>query len=179
MKLKYIFLLLFFSSLLFLNMDCTEKPDPVPEPQLPPLTHEGKNTFGCLVNGELWLPDVDGGMGVVHELSCEYVNGYFDLDAKIFTKDKNQKISLTLYNSILHKDKIYMLNDKNPGSGYYLNYRIPCTVRTDSLINGKLIISFIDTLTRIVSGTFNFTAYSIDCDTIRITDGRFDVKYIY
>ena len=22
---------------------------------LPPLTHEGKNTFGCLVNGEVWV----------------------------------------------------------------------------------------------------------------------------
>jgi hypothetical protein len=31
---------------------------PPQQQQLPPITTEGKNTFGCLVNGEVWLPEV-------------------------------------------------------------------------------------------------------------------------
>jgi hypothetical protein len=35
------------------------KIDPVPVPaidQLPPITQTGANTFGCLINGNVWLP---------------------------------------------------------------------------------------------------------------------------
>jgi hypothetical protein len=28
-----------------------------PKPKLPPITSEGKNTFGCRVNGKVWLPE--------------------------------------------------------------------------------------------------------------------------
>ncbi|HYG16765.1 MAG TPA: hypothetical protein VEC12_13495 [Bacteroidia bacterium] len=28
---------------------------PEPKPEMPPLTFEGKNTFGCTINGELLL----------------------------------------------------------------------------------------------------------------------------
>jgi hypothetical protein len=27
------------------------------EPQLPPITQTGAGTFGCLVNGDIWLPE--------------------------------------------------------------------------------------------------------------------------
>ena len=33
------------------NKDNTEEPE-----ELPPITTTGENTFGCLVNGEVWLP---------------------------------------------------------------------------------------------------------------------------
>ena len=34
-----------------------ETTTPTPEQQLPGLTTTGENTFGCLVNGEAWLPE--------------------------------------------------------------------------------------------------------------------------
>jgi hypothetical protein len=34
-----------------------ENTTPTPEQQLPGLTTTGENTFGCLVNGEAWLPE--------------------------------------------------------------------------------------------------------------------------
>jgi hypothetical protein len=54
-------------SLLFHS--CTKTPDePEPDPTptpctncLPPITTEGKNTFGCKVNGKIWLPKGGGG----------------------------------------------------------------------------------------------------------------------
>jgi hypothetical protein len=34
---------------------------PTPKEKLPPITHEDKNTFGCLVNGKVWLPNGNDG----------------------------------------------------------------------------------------------------------------------
>ncbi len=33
------------------------------EPELPPITTEGKGTFGCYVNGNLFLPEAPSGYG--------------------------------------------------------------------------------------------------------------------
>jgi hypothetical protein len=49
-KLSMIILLFF----LFAAGSC-EKEDEAP--QLPPVTQTGEDTFGCLVNGEAWLPE--------------------------------------------------------------------------------------------------------------------------
>lgn len=38
---------------------CKKTVTPIPTPiveQLPPATQEGKNTFGCLINGNVWVP---------------------------------------------------------------------------------------------------------------------------
>jgi hypothetical protein len=52
--------LLFFSLTLLLGA-CELFPEAEPENVLPPITQEGANTFGCKVNGEVWLPYKDGG----------------------------------------------------------------------------------------------------------------------
>lgn len=44
--------------------------------------------------------------------------------------------------------------------------------------SGKLTITRLDKVNRIISGTFNTTLFEPSCgDTIRITDGRFDMKF--
>ncbi len=46
--------------------------------------------------------------------------------------------------------------------------------------NGTLIITKVDRATGIIAGTFEYDAYSPECnDTVRITEGRFDVRYKY
>jgi hypothetical protein len=47
-------------------LSCQKEPAPTATPieiidynVLPPITHEGKNTFGCKVNGEVWVPRVE------------------------------------------------------------------------------------------------------------------------
>src|ERR1700733_2066445 len=40
--------------LLYINTQCKKS---APPPNiLPPMTQEGKNTFGCKINGEVWIP---------------------------------------------------------------------------------------------------------------------------
>jgi hypothetical protein len=56
---------------LFLTNCGPESPFIEPEPEeLPPITTEGLNTAGCLVNGELWLPKPGGGLKP--GIDCEY-----------------------------------------------------------------------------------------------------------
>ena len=42
---------------------------------------------------------------------------------------------------------------------------------------GELIITKLDKNAGIISGTFNATLYKPGCDTLKITDGRFDMKF--
>jgi len=60
-------------------MTCENPPVPDPEPELPPITHEGKNTFGCLVNGKVWVAEVDGGFGMIHKIQTDRQTNYFIL----------------------------------------------------------------------------------------------------
>jgi len=47
---------------------------------------------------------------------------------------------------------------------------------TDTIVGGKLILLKADTINEIFSGTFEFTVVDSQCDTIKITNGRFDIK---
>ncbi len=51
-----------------------------------------------------------------------------------------------------------------------------CSYRTDTINNGKLTITHFDSAKRIVSGRFHFTVAKKGCDTIKVTEGRFDIQ---
>jgi hypothetical protein len=42
---------------------------------------------------------------------------------------------------------------------------------------GELKLSKVDVSNKIISGTFWFNIKTDFCDTLKITDGRFDIKY--
>ncbi|MGE5108914.1 MAG: hypothetical protein ACM3H8_15350, partial [Sphingobacteriales bacterium] len=50
----FILYLLIASNILFIGGKCKKEPQ-VSTPQLPPETQIGAGTFGCLVNGKVWL----------------------------------------------------------------------------------------------------------------------------
>ncbi len=63
--------------------------------------------------------------------------------------------------------------------GYYAKWNGSATVDyyTTVKYTGKVTLTVADKTSRIVAGTFEFTGCNpITKDTIRITDGRFDVK---
>lgn len=47
----------------------------------------------------------------------------------------------------------------------------------DLIYKGILTVKKLDTINQIISGTFWFTAVNSNGDTVKITDGRFDVYY--
>ena len=65
---KLTLILLFTIPLLALK--CNNDPEPNdPIDQLPPITQTGENTFGCLVDGEVWLPK---GSLLKQDISVDY-----------------------------------------------------------------------------------------------------------
>ena len=55
---------------------------------------------------------------------------------------------------------------------------IICYYDFENTFSGKVNFSKIDRINFIISGKFEFSTVTQDCDTIRITDGRFDMQYI-
>jgi len=48
---------------------------------------------------------------------------------------------------------------------------------TNSKVSGQLIITKFDQSNQIISGNFYFNAVDFSGDTVKITDGRFDMLY--
>lgn len=53
-----------------------------------------------------------------------------------------------------------------------------CRHEATDIIGGNINFSRIDKTNFIVSGIFEFSTVSGTCDTVQITEGRFDIKYI-
>jgi hypothetical protein len=171
---------------------CKKDPPPIP-PQiidysvLPPETQTGANTFGCLVDGKVWVPRVP-----------LYTVTYRDIEATVWEKDGsgsgsiicnlvdvNQQIDNWLQitfgptnfniGSYCHGDSnvIASASIRQISSNYYES-------DYGDTSENCVKITKIDTINKIVSGNFNFTLYKDSLklwDKVKISDGRFDLKY--
>ena len=160
-----------FTCLLLASMGCSDDDSELPAP-----TQEGLNTFGCLVNGEIWSPK-----GNV---------GYSNLDISYDPNLEGGSFDLATYRIINNEDQdyIYMYspNVQNVGSyslsieeGVVTFDNLPlCNYDRDTSVyrTGILNITRLDLEQAIISGTFEFTLAKPNCDTIRVTKGRFDMK---
>lgn len=170
-------LLLFLCSLLLTNCSLFSKKDP--QPELPPATQEGKHTFGCKVNGEVWLPS---GFNGTPNLVARYGIKYF-FDSNTFNittyRNKNQKIyqHIGIYSDSLIGPGVYPLYIPEKHKASFLDFETRCFYREDTYFKGTLTVTKLDTQRNIISGLFELTFAQPDCDTIRVTEGRFDVKY--
>lgn len=156
--------------------------DIVPDDTLPPITKEGKNTFGCMINDTLWLadknnliyePSFDSGrlnvQGEVLEFNWSSYN--FELVSSIGIVSGKSTITST------GKYKIGLYDEKQNQIGGFC-YKEKTNYSTNTTYVGELNLLRLDSVKRIVSGTFYFDA--IDPYTkrvVKIRDGRFDIKY--
>jgi hypothetical protein len=174
---------------LLLGASCRKtKPDDIPKTELeklPPITQTGANTFGCLVDGVAWLPNGSkpqtGGPNIQVYVDPTFQGGRFSVSGNKY-KEPNQFISigsakctsLGLFNLDSSYNGLQFYRNVNGSS--YVNYS-----SSDSGIYKKGFISITryDLSTGIFSGTFEgklFKPNGSYGDTIRITNGRFDVK---
>jgi hypothetical protein len=135
----------------------------------PPETQEGKNTFGCLVDGKAWVirSSIDA--------QAFYQEGVLSITADL--SEKAQGISITIRDNDI-KNIEYLLESEPIAYALYGDDVENCGYSTTSMFKGKLLITKIDKVNFIISGTFDFEAYSSDCGKIvKITHGRFDLNY--
>jgi hypothetical protein len=149
--------------------------------QLPPATQEGKNTCGFLVNGKVWLPKGDNGY---QNLSCDYdetfMGGAFNINGYRYESGANNSTSFVVGSDGIQSTGLYKLNLRAGRVGRYINSLTLCSYEWSDTIpnhNAFLNITKLDKQKRIVSGTFEFALVTSGCDTVRITQGRFDMNY--
>ncbi len=142
---------------------------------LPPATQTGKNTFGCLVNGQAWVPETSNDMVAMYQAEILHIGG------KAYPEIGEQNISFTTTESEAIANETFDLTNAPSSfarSNWYTTDSVICLYDMEDTREGTLTISHFDREEFIVSGTFAFTMIKGDCDTLRVTDGRFDMHYI-
>lgn len=181
---------LFILLIILLTNSCSCKKE-VSDPlsSLPPETHTGANTFGCLINGNAFIPDGPSLFGP-STLKCayQYINKgyYFQLSANNQSSNPEDFYSIGIGTDSLkiRENGAYQLtniNIPNLAFGGYNHYTIQNLYTKPSYTTdkdpGNLTITKFDSIHQVVSGTFWFNVISERGDTIKITKGRFDMQY--
>ena len=185
---RYLFLL--FPLLLLTACDDDDSLQPtIPANETPleelnrrvPITQEGAGTFGCLINGEVWLPQ-EGGFGSSpkiasflmleeHQISVAARHYYSNLD------DGYDNFILIIQDLNLDSTSVYI-----PSYNPVFNHRFTNSTKypgeyiLDTISENFVAITKLSELT--VSG--KFTLNLIDTSTYErliVTEGRFDVNY--
>jgi hypothetical protein len=195
---KRTYTLAFLFSLLTLALffcQCRKsKYNPYSDNGLPPATQKGANIFACKVNGVPWIRSTRLGT------SYNYSNSRDSLGLG----SRGKPDSLLNYMGILIKSRVqqgvtYSLKDTSIAWVRIDRWAPPCGPISSGYgrwqsaygVDGSITITkFSGTYTvpscctygahdpdAILSGTFNFVVAIPGCDSIKVTDGRFDINY--
>lgn len=150
--------------------------------KLPPMTTEGTNTFGCLVNGKAWIPKTDGGL-LIERLSVYYANSFLNIQANYTNEDANAW-QIVHVKVIFNEIGFFQIPPAPSSNELFINLKnhpigtTACTSYKCNPEDTEIEILYINTSERIISGTFNYKNLKSECgNVINITDGRFDVRY--
>ena len=176
MKTKHLILLLFFSSLL-LNSKCKKEN----EPQLPPETTTGAMTFGCKIDGKVFVPK---GSYAGPDISAQYLflgtgpgGGWFlNIGAANRIDNPKKNISIETDSLLILEGNAYSLKSAK-GFAYGRHLSDIISYQMNSGDTGELFITKHDQTQRILSGRFSFTASRSNGEKVNITEGRFDIRY--
>ena len=182
------FLLIISCVFLFTTISCKKTKTGIDA--LPPATQEGKGTFGCLVNGEVFLPK---GNFSNSPITCAYQYSsiekgyYFILTIANIGNSYTNTLQL-LTDSIkfdqnsIYKLQIHKLNSKGVAFARYVNSNNSNfkedKYNTDGNSSGELQITKLDENQQIISGTFWFDAVNDRGEKVEVREGRFDVHYV-
>jgi len=136
--------------------------------KLPPITQTGENTFGCLINGEAMAISNSLNMTAIYQGGGVQFGGGgvyivvldpFAIDVPYDFMDIGEGTSRAKYTKKVQEE-------------------VFCFYEYENTYEGFVTFSNIDQENFIISGTFEYSTVTQDCDTIRITNGRFDMQYI-
>jgi hypothetical protein len=177
---------LYLALLMLTQCSKCKSDDPAPLAQLPPATQEGKNTFGCLVNGQAFTPS--GSVGLSSNFVVSYepsatLGGNLNIQAFRYRSDNaNSKQTIQLSAGPIFQARTYRLDlSSTEGLANYFDRSKPSPCddyfyADMSYRRGSITLTRLDEQAGIIAGTFEVTMAKTGCDTIRITDGRFDYK---
>ena len=145
--------------------------------RLVPITQTGAGTFGCLLNGELWIPEA-----VFEEEAVDIVAGTTTPNNITITADKQP-----IYDSRDHMLIIGTLFDLGSKTRLKKFSRWADNDRedeclellVDTLLDNYILVRHFNSENKTISGSFEAIMTKPNCpqDTIRLTEGRFDLPY--
>ena len=159
---------------------------------LPCATETGKNTFGCYINGAAWVADIAPNIldPTAHKIQANFDEIGHGTDNRrylsISADRTNDTTSGYIYLNIEPVTKIGEIIAENVvevyGSALILkkdkeNILGVLSFKLDTLFDYKIEITHLDTVRNIVAGRFSFTGITPSKDTVKVTQGRFDVVY--
>ncbi|RZK28858.1 MAG: hypothetical protein EOO63_10315 [Hymenobacter sp.] len=157
-----------------------QKSDPDPASQLPAATQTGANTFGCLVNGQPWLPGGnDGTSNYSVYYDPTYAQGTLSVATYRITNSGAEQQTIGINSDSMRTSGIYKVRSMGHHNAGFINRNTNCRYYpTDpgTYCKGTLTITRLDYNVGIISGTFSFTLAKAGCDTLKVTQGRFDKK---
>jgi len=184
---SWFLLFLFFGAL----TNCSKKDD------LPPETQIGAGTFACKINGVNWQykdpnyeflstkpktrwsfdPNDMGGYFYIGAL--RYADGSNANDLIVLGADSLiSRKTKTIETSGFYNYGVKFINyDYTTGQCYEYRTTNALDTTKNYFSSGKLIITKLDQSAKIIAGTFYCTIKQTSCDTLKITEGRFDLKY--
>jgi hypothetical protein len=187
--------------ILFFCLASCENSDDGTSSGLPDITTEGKNTFGCKIDGQIFIPKqkIIGSpysnpiLKATYVYNQYYFNGYH---LSIYANNEVLKkfISIELVGGLnpLVEGNTYPIsvNQDNIIHGFYehwgdtvdngngTGFTPVYSFYTDNSYYGELEIIKLDTVNKIISGRFWFSCREINSNTIsHLSEGRFDLKY--
>ncbi len=149
--------------------------------KLPPITQAGLNTFGCTINGKVFVPDnhMDGpNVSAVHLYSDYNLVIYGRKD----TADAEYSVELMIDSTGMRTGAIMQLKYKDTvtlgeSSAVYEDVRKEGSrYKIVPPLPGMVHILRYDKAQKIIAGTFAFSAINKSGKTVQIKDGRFDLK---
>jgi len=179
------FLLLLTIVIVFIS--CNDSDDNVaivipPVSQLPAETQIGANTFGCLIDGQVFLPGYSS-----NSYQCFYQlidGGYlFNVNANNKKVSILTSIALGTMNLQISQGQTYNLSEKIDGNAfgsYFIgddNTGIINIFETSKINGGQLRITKLDFTLNIVSGTFWYDIKDNQNVVHQIREGRFDMQF--
>ncbi len=157
-----------------------QKTDPDPAAQLPAATQTGANTFGCLVNGQPWTPQGnDGSSNYTVSYDMYPDGGLLEIGTyRIYGQGSSDFQSLALWAKQIKGPGTVSFQNNQTTIARYNDKKTTCIWSsrdsTTTYRRGTLTITRLDRQAGIIAGTFAFTLYKPGCDSVRVTNGRFD-----
>jgi len=149
--------------------------------KLPAASQYGANTFGCLVNGKAFLPKTWGAFSGP-KLSANYTPSPTG-GLVIYAVHKSEEGSISMVSLItdsleVSEGQTLKLSTRAPGNAAgFFDYISGFNYNTDQKSPGTLTITKLDLVNKIISGIFDFDVSNSNGETVKITNGRFDIHF--
>lgn len=163
------------------NLDCL--------PDLPCATQSGENTFGCYINGKPWVTEIAPYVldPTLHKVEANYDEPNYGQNHYNILQFNATSVDSLLY-SFWSMSFSPIITQGELLHGQLQSFRAEAHLELmpsnhmvfyiDTLSPYEIVITKLDVDKNIVSGKFAFTGITKDKnDTIRVTEGRFDMKY--